>query len=94
MTLDASFYASPAPPHPTSACTSTYATLPPERISFGQTSPMTSTIPKTWRHWSTALTTWTAWGESWGVSVEDLNREAIEAAKQLLGKRPVEVPYD
>ncbi len=28
------------------------------------------------------------WEESWGVSVEELNREAVEAAKQFLIKRP------
>jgi hypothetical protein len=28
------------------------------------------------------------WGESWGVSVEVLNREAIEAAKQFQRTRP------
>ncbi|KOV67352.1 hypothetical protein ADL00_16325 [Streptomyces sp. AS58] len=28
------------------------------------------------------------WEESWGVSVEELNREAVEAAKQILLKRP------
>ncbi|MEU0119796.1 hypothetical protein ABZ137_40615 [Streptomyces bobili] len=27
------------------------------------------------------------WEESWGVSVEELNREAVEAAKQFLSKR-------
>lgn len=32
--------------------------------------------------------------QSWGVSVEELDREAIEAAKQLLSKGPVEVPRD
>ncbi|WP_405427226.1 hypothetical protein [Streptomyces erythrochromogenes] len=30
-----------------------------------------------------------AWEESWGVSVEELNQEAVEAAKQFLIKRPV-----
>ncbi|MEV7960266.1 hypothetical protein [Streptomyces sp. NPDC088141] len=34
------------------------------------------------------------WEESWGISVEELNREAIEAAKLLLSKRPVEEPQD
>lgn len=29
------------------------------------------------------------WKEDWGVSVEELNMEAIEAAKQFLRKRPV-----
>jgi len=29
------------------------------------------------------------WEESWGVSVEELNREAVEAAKQFLIKRSV-----
>ncbi|MEU2871599.1 hypothetical protein ABZ769_20665 [Streptomyces olivoreticuli] len=28
------------------------------------------------------------WQESWGVSREELNREAVEAANQLLSKRP------
>ncbi|MFC9284563.1 hypothetical protein [Streptomyces collinus] len=28
------------------------------------------------------------WEESWGVSIEELKREAVEAAKQFLGKRP------
>ncbi|WP_279329783.1 hypothetical protein [Streptomyces sp. OS603R] len=28
------------------------------------------------------------WEESWEVSVEELNREAVEAAKQLLRRRP------
>ncbi|MET9805953.1 MULTISPECIES: hypothetical protein [Streptomyces] len=28
------------------------------------------------------------WEESWGVSVEELNREAVEAAKQFLSKKP------
>ncbi len=28
------------------------------------------------------------WDESWKVSVEELNREAVEAAKQLLRRRP------
>jgi len=28
------------------------------------------------------------WEESWGVSREELNREAVEAANQLLSKRP------
>jgi hypothetical protein len=27
------------------------------------------------------------WEESWGVSVEELNREAVEAAKEFLSKR-------
>jgi hypothetical protein len=27
------------------------------------------------------------WEESWGVSVEELNGEAVEAAKQFLNKR-------
>jgi hypothetical protein len=33
-----------------------------------------------------------SWEESWGISVEELNREAIEAAKQLLSKRRPEKP--
>ncbi|WP_405736325.1 hypothetical protein OG607_44615 [Streptomyces sp. NBC_01537] len=28
------------------------------------------------------------WEESWGVSFEELNREAVEAAKQFLNRRP------
>ncbi|MEU3609812.1 hypothetical protein AB0E83_30875 [Streptomyces sp. NPDC035033] len=28
------------------------------------------------------------WEESWGVTVEELNGEAVEAAKRFLGKRP------
>ncbi|KOG33098.1 hypothetical protein [Streptomyces resistomycificus] len=28
------------------------------------------------------------WEESWGVSLEELNREAVEVAKQFLDKRP------
>ncbi len=32
------------------------------------------------------------WGETWGVSVEELNKEAIEAAKQFLSKRTPEEP--
>ncbi|WP_351227931.1 hypothetical protein [Streptomyces sp. NPDC002133] len=28
------------------------------------------------------------WEESWGVSIEELNREALEAAEQFLSKRP------
>ncbi|MET9132442.1 hypothetical protein [Streptomyces antibioticus] len=27
------------------------------------------------------------WDESWGVSIKQLNKEAVEAAKQFLGKR-------
>jgi HEAT repeat protein len=26
------------------------------------------------------------WEESWGVSLEDMNKKAVEAAKQFLGK--------
>ncbi|MFF7976702.1 hypothetical protein [Streptomyces sp. NPDC007905] len=32
------------------------------------------------------------WNETWCVSVEELNREAIEAAKQLLSKRKAHEP--
>ncbi|WP_235483607.1 hypothetical protein [Streptomyces roseoverticillatus] len=28
------------------------------------------------------------WEESWGASLEELNRDAVEAAKQFLSKRP------
>ncbi|MEU4929505.1 hypothetical protein AB0G54_23765 [Streptomyces yokosukanensis] len=29
-----------------------------------------------------------SWEESWGVSVEELNREAVDAAKQFLSEGP------
>lgn len=34
------------------------------------------------------------WEETWGVSLEEPNREAIEAAKQLLSRRTAEEPED
>ncbi|MEU9862545.1 hypothetical protein AB0D99_16905 [Streptomyces sp. NPDC047971] len=34
------------------------------------------------------------WDASWGVSVEALNREAVEAAKQFLSQVPEAAPGD